>query len=101
MEVQLAPDLQAKLTHMAEQQGRDQAALISEAVERLLDYEARFTSKVENDPYWKQEEQLVASGAMKLPQEDMDWKRFFDHPQTATVSNEAAVQAVIDSRGDR
>lgn len=47
MEVQLTPDLQSKLTRMAEQQGRDSAALISEAIERLVDYDAWFTSEVE------------------------------------------------------
>jgi len=47
MEVQLTPDLQAKLTSMAEQQGRDHAALITEAVERLVNYDAWFTSEVE------------------------------------------------------
>ncbi len=101
MEVQLTPDLQAKLTRMAEQQGRDHAALITEAVERLVNHDARFSSKAEIDPYWEQEEHLVASGAMKMPQEEMDWKRFFAHPQTATVSDEAAIQAVIDICGDR
>ena len=100
MEVQFTPDLQSKLTRMAERQGRDSAALITEAVERLVNYEARVTSEVEDDPYWKQEEQLVASGAMKMPQEEMDWKRFFAHHQTATVSDETSIQAVIDSRGD-
>ncbi len=47
MEVQLTPDLQSKLTRMAEQQGRDSAALITEAIERLVEYEAWFMSEVE------------------------------------------------------
>lgn len=48
MEVQLAPDLQAKLARMSEQQGRNSAALITEAVERLVTYDAWFTSEVDN-----------------------------------------------------
>ena len=47
MEVQLTPDLQAKLTRMSEQQGRNNTALIIEAVERLVSYDAWFTSEVE------------------------------------------------------
>lgn len=54
-----------------------------------------------HDPGWEREAQLVASGAMKMPEEEMDWKRFFGHRQTATVSDETAAQAAIDSRGDR
>ncbi len=106
MEVQFTEDLQSKLTRMAEQQGRDSAALIIEAVERLVHHEAWFTSEVEQglaaaDRSELTDHQAVTSGAMKMPEEEMDWKRFFSHPQTATISNEAAVQAVIDSRGDR
>ena len=47
MEVQLTPDLQARLTRMSEQQGRNSAALITEAVERLVNFDAWFTSEVE------------------------------------------------------
>ena len=47
MEVQFTPDLQSKLTRMAEQQGRDSVALITEAVERLVNYDTWFTSEVE------------------------------------------------------
>jgi antitoxin (DNA-binding transcriptional repressor) of toxin-antitoxin stability system len=49
---------------------------------------------------WEQEAQLVASGAMKMPEEEMDWELFFGE-RTGNVSHEAAVQAAIDSRGDR
>ncbi len=47
MEVELTPDLQAKLTRMSEQQGRNSAALITEAIERLVNYDAWFTSEVD------------------------------------------------------
>jgi prevent-host-death family protein len=49
---------------------------------------------------WEHEAQLVASGAMKMPEEEMDWELFFGE-RTGSVSHEAAVQAAIDSRGDR
>jgi antitoxin (DNA-binding transcriptional repressor) of toxin-antitoxin stability system len=45
---------------------------------------------------------LVASGAMTLPQGEMDWDAFFqDSAGRANVSHDALVQAVIDARGDR
>lgn len=71
MEVQLTPDLQSKLTRMAEQQGRDSAALITEAVERLVSYDAWFISEVDKG--------LAAA----------DRGEFTDHQ---------AVRAMIDSR---
>ncbi len=52
------------------------------------------------DAGWEQEAQLVASGAMKMPEQEMDWARFFEE-RAGSVSHEAAVQASIDSRGDR
>jgi len=50
--------------------------------------------------YAAEEAQLVASGALKLPEQEMDWEAFWAMPR-ANVSHDAAVQAVIDSRGDR
>jgi predicted transcriptional regulator len=47
MEVPLTPELQSKLLRMAEQQGRDSTALVAEAVERLVNYDAWFVSEVE------------------------------------------------------
>ena len=50
-------------------------------------------------PDWDRDAELVASGAMSMPQQEMDWERFFASP-AGSVSREVAVQAVIDSRGD-
>ncbi len=47
MEVNLSPDLQARLVHLAAQQGRDTEALAREAIERLVDYEEWFIREVE------------------------------------------------------
>jgi predicted transcriptional regulator len=47
MEVELTPDLQAKLTRLAAEQGRDTQALVREAVERLVDYDDWFLGEVE------------------------------------------------------
>jgi len=47
MEVHLNPDLQARLAHLAEQQGRDTEALVLEAVERLVDYDEWFIREVD------------------------------------------------------
>jgi predicted transcriptional regulator len=47
MEVDFSPDLQAKLTRLAAQQGRDTKALVREAVERLVSYDEWFVREVE------------------------------------------------------
>jgi predicted transcriptional regulator len=47
MQVELTPDLESKLTRLAEQQGRDSAELVTEAVERLVAYDAWFLAEVE------------------------------------------------------
>lgn len=51
---------------------------------------------------WNQEEQLVASGALKMPEEEekMDWEQFFSSP-AGDVAREIAVDAAINGRGDR
>lgn len=49
---------------------------------------------------WEQEQQLVASGALRMPEEEMDWNQFFLAP-AGNVSQETAVGAAIESRGDR
>jgi predicted transcriptional regulator len=47
MELNLSPELHARLKQVAEQQGRDAESLINEAVERLLRYEEWFVDQVE------------------------------------------------------
>lgn len=47
MEVNLPADLQAKLDRIATQTGRDPETLPREAIERLVDYDARFFEAVE------------------------------------------------------
>jgi predicted transcriptional regulator len=47
MEVRLNPDLQAKLTRLATQQGRDNESLVVEAVERMVNYDEWFVQEVE------------------------------------------------------
>jgi predicted transcriptional regulator len=48
MEVHLNPDLQARLTHLAAEQGRDAEALAREAIERFVDRDEWFLREVEN-----------------------------------------------------
>jgi len=45
--VRLNPDLQAKLTRLATQQGRDSESLVVEAVERMVNYDEWFMQEVE------------------------------------------------------
>ncbi len=71
MEVQLTAELQSKLTRLAEQRGSDSAALVTEAIERMVNYDAWFISEVEKG--------LEAA----------DRGEFTDH---------SAVRAMIDSR---
>ena len=47
MEVNLTPELQAKLDEVAAQQGRDAQSLVQEAVQRLVDYALWFVREVE------------------------------------------------------
>ena len=47
MEVNLSPELQARLKQVAEEQGRDAESLVNEAVERLLRYDEWFVAQVE------------------------------------------------------
>jgi len=47
MEVNLSPDLEAKLNRKAAQQGRDSQSLVQEAVERMVSYDEWFVREVE------------------------------------------------------
>jgi predicted transcriptional regulator len=47
MEVDLTPDLEAKLHRLAAEQGRDTRALVREAVERFVNYDEWFVREVE------------------------------------------------------
>ncbi len=47
MEVHLSPDVQAKLSRLAAQQGRDTEALAQEAVARFVDYDEWLIREVE------------------------------------------------------
>ena len=46
MDVPLNPDLQAKLSRLAAEQGRASESLVVEAVERMLNYEEWFLREV-------------------------------------------------------
>ncbi len=46
MEVDFTPDMQAKLTRLAAEQGRDTKAIVREAVERFVDYDEWFLREV-------------------------------------------------------
>lgn len=47
MEIELSPELQAKLERIASQQGRDSKSPVQEAVERLVGYDDWFARQVE------------------------------------------------------
>ena len=47
LEVNLSPDLQAKVTRLAAERGSDAQALVQEAVERFVDYDEWFLREVE------------------------------------------------------
>ena len=46
VEIQLSPATEAKISRLAIEQGRDANALVSEAVERFIDYDAWFVREV-------------------------------------------------------
>ena len=47
MEVNLSPELEAKLNRKAAEEGRDRQSLVQEAVERLVSYDEWFIREVE------------------------------------------------------
>jgi predicted transcriptional regulator len=47
MEVHLSPDKQARLQYFATRAGKEASQLVEEAVDRLLEYDARFIEAVE------------------------------------------------------
>lgn len=47
MEVQLSPEKEARLRDYAMRTGREPAQLVAEAVDRMLEYDARFIQAVE------------------------------------------------------
>jgi len=47
MDIDLNPDLQAKLARLAAQRGRDPETLAREAIERFVDYDEWFIEEVE------------------------------------------------------
>jgi predicted transcriptional regulator len=47
MEVHLSPDKEARLREFASRAGKDAAEVVTEAVDRMLDYEERFLAAVE------------------------------------------------------
>ena len=49
---------------------------------------------------WDEEAQLVAVGALKMPEQEMNWDEFFELP-AGDVSHELAVETATESRGDR
>jgi predicted transcriptional regulator len=59
MEVQLTPDLQAKLTRLAAESGRDTQALVQEAVERFVDYDEWFLRAVDKGLAAAERDELV------------------------------------------
>jgi len=61
-------------------------------VARIVPYTAMTASE--------EEAYLVAAGRLKLPEQEMDWEAFWALPK-ADIPKEVAIQALIDSRGDR
>ena len=55
---------------------------------------------IDNADLSDHERQMVSSGAMKLPEQEMDWEAFWALPK-AKISHRRAVQAALESRGDR
>ncbi len=47
MEINLNPELQAKLARLAVERGRDMQAIVQEAIERFVEYDELFLREVE------------------------------------------------------
>jgi prevent-host-death family protein len=61
-------------------------------VARIVPYTAMSASE--------EEAYLVAAGRLKLPEQEMDWDAFWAMPRP-NVAHDIAVQAAIESKGDR
>ena len=61
-------------------------------VARIVPYAAMTASE--------EEAYLVATGQLKLPAQEMDWEAFWALPRP-NVPHDVAVQAAIESKGDR
>lgn len=59
MEVRFNADLQAKLSRLAAQQGRDSETLVVEAVERLVNYDEWFIREVEKGLAAAESDELI------------------------------------------
>ena len=53
-----------------------------------------------HDAGWESEVHLMASGALKSPEETMDWEQFFRAP-AGEVPQELTVEVALAERGDR
>lgn len=65
MNIPLNPDLQAKLGHLAAQQGRASEALVVEAVERLVNYDEWFLGEVDKGIAAADRGELVEHAAVR------------------------------------
>jgi len=62
MEVRLSPDLDAKLSRLAVEQGRSAQTLVQEAVERLVNYDEWFLEEVGKGLVAADRNEFVAHG---------------------------------------
>jgi predicted transcriptional regulator len=65
MEVHFEPDVQAKLSRLAAQQGRDAEALVQEAVERLIDFDEWFLQEIDKGLAASDHGEFVEHGAIR------------------------------------
>jgi RHH-type rel operon transcriptional repressor/antitoxin RelB len=65
MEVPLHPDLQAKLSRLAAQQGRASEALVVEAIERMVNYDEWFLREVDKGLAEADRGQLMEHGEVR------------------------------------
>ena len=66
MEVDFTPDLQARLTRLAAEQGRDTKSIVREAVERFVDYDEWFLRQVEKGLAAADRERILRGNAKRL-----------------------------------
>jgi predicted transcriptional regulator len=71
MEIELSPELQAKLQRVAAEQGRDAKSLVREAVERLVDYDEWFVRQVEAGLAQAERGELISHEEVAARMEDL------------------------------
>jgi predicted transcriptional regulator len=99
MEIELSPELQAKLERIASQQGRDTKSLVHEAVERLVGYDEWFLRQVETGLAQADRGELLEDRAVAARMENLITRK--QHQVRQRILGNSCARRQIGSRSSR